>query len=53
MVATLIVGFVSGGSPAKAMTWVDAVIDAPEHVAELRNKIARLYPGAAQHRSGR
>jgi predicted PurR-regulated permease PerM len=43
MVATLIIGFIQAGRPA--MNWID---QAPEHVAELRNKVARLYPGAAR-----
>jgi predicted PurR-regulated permease PerM len=43
LVSALVVGFVGAGRPA--MTWV---ADGPEHVTELQNKIARLFPSAAR-----
>jgi predicted PurR-regulated permease PerM len=43
LVATLVVGFIQAARPA--IGWVD---DAPEHVTELQNKVARLFPAAAR-----
>jgi predicted PurR-regulated permease PerM len=43
MVTTIIVGFVQAGRPAIA--WVE---EGPEHVAELQEKVARLFPTAAK-----